>query len=69
MRGVRKAIAMAMRRPSCGRRSSSEEVVAMLSWAGDLGGGISGPACQGHPHDGARYPEGCVWHVEAWRTM
>eukprot|EP00959_Pyramimonas_sp_CCMP1952_P220610 4612646-Pyramimonas_sp.AAC.1 len=49
MRGARKAIARAMCRPSCGCRSSSEEVVAIFSWVGDLGEGISGPACQTYP--------------------
>eukprot|EP00959_Pyramimonas_sp_CCMP1952_P003257 67674-Pyramimonas_sp.AAC.1 len=34
---------------TCRRRSCSGEVVAILSWARDLGEGISGPACQGHP--------------------
>eukprot|EP00959_Pyramimonas_sp_CCMP1952_P024932 523374-Pyramimonas_sp.AAC.1 len=43
MRGERKAIAMAMCRPSCGCRSSSEEVVAISSWAGNLGEGTPGP--------------------------
>eukprot|EP00959_Pyramimonas_sp_CCMP1952_P220054 4600954-Pyramimonas_sp.AAC.1 len=48
MRGVRKAIAIAMCRPSCGCRGSSEEVVAILSRAGDLGEDKSDPACQKH---------------------
>eukprot|EP00959_Pyramimonas_sp_CCMP1952_P330942 6930473-Pyramimonas_sp.AAC.1 len=61
---------MAMCRPSCGCRSSSEEVVAILFWAGDLGEGSSDPArARKIPHDGVRYPEGCMWHVEACRMM
>eukprot|EP00959_Pyramimonas_sp_CCMP1952_P465423 9488268-Pyramimonas_sp.AAC.1 len=49
MRGVLEAIAMAMCRPSCGCRSSSELVLAIVSWAGYLGEGMSDPACQGNP--------------------
>eukprot|EP00959_Pyramimonas_sp_CCMP1952_P265525 5551866-Pyramimonas_sp.AAC.1 len=49
MRGACEAIAMATCRPSCGCRSSSEEMVAILSWAGDPGEGISGPARRANP--------------------
>eukprot|EP00959_Pyramimonas_sp_CCMP1952_P404234 8470448-Pyramimonas_sp.AAC.1 len=62
MRGARKALAMAMCRPSCGWRNSSEEVTAILSWAGELARGYRAPRARNIPLAGARYPEGCMWH-------